>query len=117
MSDLQEWKSEITLNMRETVPQDETGDTHHSESESSVPFQRKDLEQSRDVLEDDIDPSQKYADLTQRRKESVTPTSFFPTADEIEIPDLVRWVAKNSAFEAGTSPSKQEEDELLLFES
>ena len=65
-----------------------------------------------------MDPSQKHTrrDMTQRRKGSVTPT-YYPTAEEIEIPDLLRWVAKNSAFEAGSPPSKQGEEELLVFES
>ena len=118
MSNAQESKLEIPLDMGETVPQDETGVPHHNDSDSSVPFHREDLEQSRDDLEGDMDPSQKHTrrDMTQRRKGSVTPT-YFPTADEIEIPDLLRWVAKNSAFEAGSPPSKQGEEELLVFES
>ena len=97
MFDAQE--SKIPLGMGETVPQDETGDPHHSDSDSSVPCHREDLEQSRDDLEGDMDPSQKHTrrDMTQRRKGSVTPT-YFSTAGEIEIPDLLRWVAKNSAL-------------------
>ena len=55
-------------------------------------------------------------DLTQRQKDSASPTNY-PTVDEIKIPDLLRWVAGNSAFEAGTPPSKHDEEKLLTFES
>ena len=67
MSNAQESKLEIPLDMGETVSQDGTGVPHHSDSDSSVPFHREDLEQSRDDLEGDMDSSQKHIrrDMTE----------------------------------------------------
>ena len=99
------------LSQEETIRMAQHSDTGESYGRADV----QDSDSETDVASEELGPPlvQQFVDTEGKLPSSLSTPTLRP--EDIEFPDLLRWVARNSNFDATSPPPKS--DEEVLFES